>query len=148
MENSNNGSIASQHHHDTVVNNRVNSAEQLQRQDEYLRNIDHSINTIKNDWYQQHSNRLQDNEYRRTNYYYAGNQNQDNHYQNHEINQFSKQNTSPNYLIHQFQRQMYEPLIVAQATNNYPIYRTYYHHSTNPYNSRVTFNSPLVSYRY
>lgn len=143
-----NALIASQHHTDTRIDNQSQSAEQLQRQDEYLRNIDHSSNSFQNDNYQQHSNRLQDNEYRRVNYYYAGNQQNRNQYQNREVDQYSQQSPDAVHAIRQYQRQMYEPLMIASATNSYPLFRSYQQHHMSPYNSRVTFNSPLVSYRY
>ncbi|XP_063701995.1 uncharacterized protein LOC134832037 [Culicoides brevitarsis] len=144
-----NAMMASQHRSDTRIDNQSQSAEQLQRQDEYLRNIDHSSDSIQNDYYQQHSNRLRDNEYRRVNYYYAGNQQDRNQYQNHESDQFA-QHQSPDamHAIRHYQRQMYEPLMIASATNSYPMFRSYQQHHMGPYNSRVTFNSPLVSYRY
>lgn len=142
---------ASQHQSDVRIDNQSQSAEQLQRQDEYLRNIDHSSNSIQNDYYQQHSNRLQDNEYRRINYYYAGNQQDRNQYQNREVDQYSQQQSGGDaaHAIRHYQRQMYEPLLIASATNSYPLFRSYHHQQRlSPYNSRVTFNSPLVSYRY
>lgn len=142
-----NAMIASQRQSDTHIDNQSQSAEQLQRQDEYLRNIDHSSNSIHNDYYQQHSNRLQDNEYRRINYYYAGNQQDRNQYQNREVDQYSQRSADAAHAIRQYQRQMYEPLLIASATNSYPLFRTY-QQRLSPYNSRVSFNSPLVSYRY
>lgn len=142
-------SVQGQRQQNTLVDNRSSNNEQLQRQDEYLRSIDQSSNQIQNDYYQQQSNRLQDNEYRRINYYYAGNQQDRNIYQNQQQDQYiqpaGQSRPDAQYLINQLERQLYEPILVAQATNNYPLYRNFY---TPAYNSRVTFNSPLVSYRY
>lgn len=147
QQNPNTGLIASQHQSDLRIDNQSQSAEQLQRQDEYLRNIDHSSNSIQNDYYQQHSNRLQDNEYRRVNYYYAGNQQDRNQFQNREVEQYTQhQSPDATQAIRHYQRQLYEPLLIASATNSYPLFR--YQQRISPYNSRVTFNSPLVSYRY
>lgn len=137
--------LQGQRQQNTLVENRSTNAEQLRRQDEYLRSIDQSSNQVQNDFYQQQSNRLQDNEYRRINYYYVGNQEDRNVYQNQQQDQYRQARPDAQYLTEQFERQLYEPLLVAQATNNYPVYRNFY---TPAYNSRVTFNSPLVSYRY
>lgn len=137
-----------QRQENTFIDNRSNSNEQLRRQDEYLRNIDHSAVSIQNPNFQQQSNRLQDNEYRRTNYYYDANQQERQIYQNQEQEQQQQlkrqPQTQPQY---QFIRQLYgEPLLIAQASSAYPIIRNNWNAA--PYNSRVSFNSPLVSYRY
>lgn len=138
--------IQGQRQQNTLVENRSSNAEKLQRQDEYLRSIDQSSNQFQNDYYQQQSNRLQDNEYRRINYYYAGNQQDRNIYQNQQQDQYQQNRPDAQVLINQFERELYEPLLVAQATNNFPYnYRNFY---TPTYTSRVNFNSPLVSYRY
>lgn len=145
----NDGSNLIQRQQNTLLDNQSANNEQLRRQDEYLRNIDHSAISIQNPNFQQQSNRLQDNEYRRTNYFYDGNQQNRNIYQTQEQDQISRQRPDANLLLNQLQNQLQrqlleEPLLIAQATNNYPILRSW----TSPYSSRVTFNSPLVSYRY
>lgn len=138
--------IQGQRQQNSLVENRSSNAEQLQRQDEYLRSIDQSSNQFQNDYYQQQSNRLQDNEYRRINYYYTGNQEDRNIFQNQQQDQYSQARPDAQVLINQYERQLYEPLLVAQTTNNFPYsYRNFYRPT---YTSRVNFNSPLVSYRY
>lgn len=140
--------IHGQRQQNTLVENNLSSDEKLQRQDEYLRSIDQSSNQFQNDFYQQQSNRLQDNEYRRINYFYTGNQQDRNIYQNQQQYQY-RQQTRPDaqILINQHERQLYEPLLIAQATNNFPYsYQPKFYQSA--YTSRVNFNSPLVSYRY
>lgn len=143
------GSDLIQRQQNSFLDNMSNNNEQLRRQDEYLRNIDHSAVSIQNPNFQQQSNRLQDNEYRRTNWLYDGNQQNRNIYQNQEQDQTNRQRPDAQALLdhlqNQLQRQLLgEPLLIAQASTNYPILRSW----TSPYNSRVSFNSPLVSYRY
>lgn len=130
-----------QRQQNTLLDNQSINNEQLRRQDEYLRNIDHSAVSVRNPNFQHESNRLQDNEYRRTNYYYDGDQQNHNIYQNQEQEQISRQRPDSNLLLGQL---LGQPLLITQATNNYPMLRSW----ALPYNSRVTFNSPLVSYRY
>lgn len=131
-----------QRQENTFLDNQSNTNQQLRRQDEYLRNIDHSAVSIQNPNFQQQSNRLQDNEYRRTNYYYDANHQNRNIYQNQEQEQMQQQQ-NPQFQLY---RQIYaEPLLIAQASSYPQIIRNW---NAPAYNSRVSFNSPLVSYRY
>lgn len=149
LQNNDGGSDLIQRQQNTMLDSRTINNEQLRRQDEYARNIDQSSDLIQSDFLRQQSNRLRDNEYRRTNYLYNNNQQQRNVYQSQEQDQISRQRPDANYLLTQLQNQLQrqllgESFLISQATNNYPILRSW----TSPYSSRVTFNSPLVSYRY
>lgn len=144
--NNNGGTDLMQKQQQTYIDNQSNNIEQLRRQDEYLRNIDRSSDSFQNAFSRQQSDRLRDNEYRRTNWLWANNQNNRNIWQNQQQEQWSHSGNNWGSYPQNQQQRYWSDWSVAQASN-YP--RSWSGRSWNgPYNSRVSFSSPLVSYHY